>query len=86
MLPFLTFSFLLCLRADQVLAILGIGTEKPDYRLRLKDEPPPPANVAGLLAAITLLIGLAYAEELSRCVRVDPSPLSRPKIVPPPTP
>ena len=86
LLLFRTFLFLLCLRADKGLAILGIGEEKPDYWLRLKDEPPPPAYVAGLLAAITLLIGLPYGEELLRCVLVNPSPLSRHKIVPPPAP
>lgn len=78
-LPFATFSFLLCLRADQALALLGIDGEKPDFRLRLKAEPPPPAYVAALLAAITLSIGIPYAEELLRCLRVNPSPLPRPK-------
>ena len=78
-LPFATFSFLLCLRADQVLALAGIGEEKPDFKLRRKEEPAPPFYVAGLLAAITLSIGLPYAEELLRCVRVNPSPLPRPK-------
>jgi hypothetical protein len=85
-LPFATFSFLLCLRADQVLALFGIGEEKPDFRLRAKDEPPPPPYVAGLFAAITLSIGLPYAEELLRCMRVNPSPFPRPKGRPsPPT-
>ncbi len=78
-LPFATFSFLLCLRADQVLAILGIGKEKPDFRLRLKSEPPPRGYVAGLLLTVTLAIGVPYAEELLRCLRVNPSPLARPK-------
>ena len=78
-LPFTTFSFLLCLRADQVLALTGLSGEKPDFRLRWKAEPAPPAYVAGLLAAITLSIGLPYLEELLRCARVNPSPLSRPK-------
>jgi hypothetical protein len=78
-LPFATFSFLLCLRSDQVLALAGIGDEKPDFKLRWKAESAPPAYVAGLLAAISLSIGLPYAEELLRCVRVNPSPLPRPK-------
>jgi|HubBroStandDraft_5_1064220.scaffolds.fasta_scaffold32657_1 hypothetical protein len=78
-LPFATLSFLLCLRADQTLAILGLSDEKPDFTLRFKAEPPPAAYVTGLLALITLSIGIPYAEELLRCVRVNPSPLSRPK-------
>jgi hypothetical protein len=78
-LPFATLSFLLCLRADQVLAMLGLIDEKPDFALRLKAEPPPPAYVAGLLALITASIGIPYAEELLRCMRVNPSPLPRPK-------
>jgi hypothetical protein len=78
-LPFATLSFLLCLRADQVLAMAGVGTEKPDFRLRLKAESPPPAYVAGLLAAIGLFVGIPYGEELLRCIRVNPSPLPRPK-------
>ena len=78
-LPFTTFSFLICLRADQVLALLGIGDEKPDFRLRIKDEAPPRAYVGGMLAAIALSIAVPYAEELVRCMRVNPSPLPRPK-------
>jgi hypothetical protein len=78
-LPFTTLSFLLCLRADQTLAILGLSDQKPDFSLRFKAEPPPPAYVTGLLALITLSIGLPYAEELLRCMRVNPSPLPRPK-------
>jgi hypothetical protein len=78
-LPFATFSFLLCLRADQALAILGLTDEKPDFALRFKAEPPPWAYITGLLALITLSIGIPYAEELLRCIRVNPSPLPRPK-------
>ena len=78
-LPFATLSFLLCLRADQVLAILGLTDEKPDFALRLKAESPPRAYVIGLLALITLSIGIPYGEELLRCMRVNPSPLPRPK-------
>ncbi|MGA7201218.1 MAG: hypothetical protein WBX26_05265 [Candidatus Cybelea sp.] len=78
-LPFATLSFLLCLRADQALAIVGLTDEKPDFALRFKAEPPPRAYVAGLLALITLAIGIPYAEELVRCMRVNPSPLPRPK-------
>ncbi|MFY9883675.1 MAG: hypothetical protein WAK15_02745 [Candidatus Cybelea sp.] len=78
-LPFATLSFLLCLRADQALAILSLTDEKPDFALRLKAEPPPRAYVTGLLALITLSIGIPYAEELLRCMRVNPSPLPRPK-------
>ncbi len=78
-LPFATLSFLLCLRADQALAILGLSDEQPDFALRFKAEPPPPAYVTVLLALITLSIGIPYAEELLRCMRVNPSPLPRPK-------
>ncbi len=78
-LPFATLSFLLCLRADQALAILGLTDRKPDFSLRFKAEPPPRAYVTGLLALITLSIGIPYAEELLRCMRVNPSPLPRPK-------
>jgi hypothetical protein len=78
-LPFATLSFLLCLRADQTLAILGLSNVKPDFSLRFKAEPPPPAYIAGLFALITLSIGIPYAEELLRCMRVNPSPLPRPK-------
>ncbi len=76
-LPFATLSFLLCLRADQALAILGLSNEKPDFALRFKAEPPPRAYVTGLLALITLSIGIPYAEELFRCMRFNPSPLPR---------
>lgn len=78
-LPFATLSVLLCLRADQALAILRLSDEKPDFALRFKARPPPPGYVAGLLALITLSIGVPYAEELLRCMHVNPSPLPRPK-------
>jgi hypothetical protein len=78
-LPLATFSFVLCLRADQALAVLGLTKEKPDFALRLKAEPPPPAYVAGLFALIAVTIAIPYAEELLRCLRVNPSPLARPK-------
>jgi hypothetical protein len=78
-LPILTFSFLLCMRPNQAASVLGIGPEKPDFTLRPKAEPPSPLYVAGLLLLVTAAIGLPYAEELVRCMRVNPSPLPRPK-------
>ena len=78
-LPLATFSVVLCLRVDQALAMLGLTKEKSDFALRLKAEPPPPAYVAGLLAVIAVTIAIPYAEELLRCMRVDPSLLARPK-------
>ncbi|GAC1387936.1 MAG: hypothetical protein NVSMB31_01060 [Vulcanimicrobiaceae bacterium] len=70
-LPFMSLSFMLCQHWDQALALVGVGPESPRFKLEPKREPVPPAFVAGLLAAITLFIGLPYAEELVRCYRTD---------------
>jgi hypothetical protein len=78
-LPFTTLAFLMCLRPNEVLGMLGHPKYDPDYSLRWKVEPPPPAYVASLLLVITGAIGIPYAEELLRCMLVDPSPSSRPK-------
>lgn len=70
-LPFMSLSYMLCTHWDQALALTGAGPDRPRWSLEPKREPLPPLFVAGLLGAITLCIGLPYAEELVRCFRTD---------------
>lgn len=78
-LPFMALSYVYCLHPGETLALLGLGDETPSFRLERKRKPLPSAYVAAILALISLLIGVPYADELVRCLRVDPQPLPRPE-------
>jgi hypothetical protein len=68
-LPFMAFSLLLVLHWPQLLALVGVGPQEPDFALRLKHRPLPVAYVIALLGAILLLEVLPYIEELWRGLR-----------------
>jgi hypothetical protein len=55
---------------EQVLALAGEG--RPDWGLRPKAQPWPPAYLLGLAGAVLLLDLLPMAEETLRCVRARP--------------
>jgi hypothetical protein len=77
-LPFWAVSFVCCLEWKQFLALLGRGPEKPDFAIRMKTPPLPPAYVASILSAVGVLIALPYGEELVRCWRAEQRGLSAP--------
>ncbi|GAC1614353.1 MAG: hypothetical protein NVS9B12_15210 [Vulcanimicrobiaceae bacterium] len=85
-LPFTSLSFMLCVHWDQALALAGIGPQAPRFTLEPKKEPLPAAYVAALFGAITLFVGLPYAEELMRCYRADGTLGPRKKPAQPPSP
>jgi hypothetical protein len=70
---------LVALHWDQAAALVGASPTRRDLRLRRKRDPLPGGVKAAIVAAIVLFGALPYGEELLRCLRVDPSPLSRPE-------
>jgi len=76
--------FLLCvMHWDQALALLGDGV--PDFGLRWKPEPWPPAYLWSAFAAVLVLNVLPMAEETLRCAR-SPAPAIRSRTPAPPAP
>jgi len=71
MLPFMGASFAICLKPRQFAAIFGRGNEAPRWRFEPKRPAITPRYIAAILAAVTLAVGLPYAEEFIRCYRVD---------------
>ena len=78
-LPFMALSYVYCLHPKETLAIARLGGQMPAFRLERKRKPLPTAYVIGILGAIGAFIGLPYADELLRCLRVDPSVLPQPE-------
>jgi hypothetical protein len=68
-LPWQALAMVATLHWDQLRAMFGRGLERPDWRLRRKRHPVPSAYVTGVMAAVTVAIGLPYGEELRRCWR-----------------
>ncbi|GAA3819147.1 hypothetical protein GCM10022226_44560 [Sphaerisporangium flaviroseum] len=83
--PVMTASFLTVMFWDQARKLLNGVRERPDLRLRPKRHPLSLARRALLLAAIGVCGVIPYADELRRCVRVDPHLHPRPKRALPPT-
>lgn len=67
LLPLLLLALLAVAGWQQLGALFGAGT--PDFGLRLKAKPWPPAYLAGAAAAVLLLNVLPIAEETWRCLR-----------------
>lgn len=64
--PVMAVSFIAVLHWPQLLALFGIGKERPDWRIRRKHRPLPWGYTAGMLSAQVLLEWLPYLEELAR--------------------
>ena len=69
-LPFTQVAFVACLHPKQTAALFGRGDEKPRWKLRFKPRAPV-GYIIGMTMAITLFVGLPYAEEFVRCYRHD---------------
>lgn len=86
-LPFAGAAFAAFVHPEQARALLGLGSERPRFALRLNRTPPPLATVVAVAASA--LFGIApYAEELVRCLRAAPTlaPLPPPDVPPCPEP
>jgi hypothetical protein len=68
-LPLAALLLLAALAWEQALAIVGAGTEQPDYALRWKDVPLPLPLLLGGAIAVGLLNVLPLAQETAACVR-----------------
>jgi hypothetical protein len=68
--PFMAVSALLCLHWDQVIRARRSGfSDRSAWKLRPRRPRLPGHYLATMLAGVTLLIGVPYAEELLRCLR-----------------
>ena len=71
LLPLVSLLLLAVLAWDQALALVGLGSERPDLALRWKDDPlPATVLVAGAFAAL-LFNALPLAQETFACLRAN---------------
>lgn len=66
--PLMATVLLTVLHWDQARAVFGLGGQ-PDWRIRQKRRRLSARYRAGVLAAVTTLVAIPYAEELTRCLR-----------------
>lgn len=69
LLPIMGVSFVTILYWNQFVGLFGLGPEAPRFTLAWKQPPLSPVYLAGLCAAIVLLILLPFGEELWRCLK-----------------
>jgi len=67
--PFDIVATFAALYPEQALALLGIGPEKPDFKLRYRKKPIPLKDFAIIVAGMGLVSGVPHLEELWRCYR-----------------
>jgi hypothetical protein len=67
--PFLVTAAAISTHWEQFLALLGRGSERPRFDLRLQRPPIPFWNIVLIFAALTFLGALPHADELWRCVQ-----------------
>lgn len=69
--PFDVVATLACLYPEQALALIGLGPEKPDFKLRFHKPPVPLLHFAAIVAGMGAISGLPHLEELWRCYRAE---------------
>lgn len=69
--PFDIVATMACLYPEQALALLGLGSHKPDFKLRRRKPPVPLRHFALIVASMGLMSGLPHVEELWRCIRAQ---------------
>src|ERR1043165_114164 len=69
MLPLMGLTIIAVLHWEQFLALFGLGTERADFGIRLKEPPLPWIYVTVTLALVLLFEVLPYLEELARTSR-----------------
>lgn len=72
MVPLAAVAFVSVLHWPQLLALLGVGEQRPDWRLRWKKRPLPWRYTTGMLSLQIGCEWLPYIEELWRTVRAEP--------------
>jgi hypothetical protein len=71
MVPLMAISFIAVLHWPQLVALFGLGRERADLSIRLKDRPLPPRYIVADLGATLLFEVLPYLEELQRTLRAS---------------
>ena len=74
--PFDIIATMVCLHPEQSLSLLGLGSEKPVFKLRLRKSPVPLKDFITIAACLGLISGLPHVEELWRCYRAERSGLA----------
>ncbi len=69
--PFDIIATMACLHPDQSLSLLGLGSEKPDFKLRFRKPPVPVTDFIAILACMGAVSALPHVEELWRCYRAQ---------------
>jgi len=69
MIPLMGILLMAVRHGDALLALIGLGTQPPQFALQWKDPPLPPAYLGCLLAAIVWLELVPYLQELRRGLR-----------------
>jgi hypothetical protein len=72
MVPLAAIAFISVLHWPQLLALLGIGKQRPDWGIRWKRRPLPWRYTAAMLGMQVGLEWLPYVEELVRTIRAEP--------------
>jgi hypothetical protein len=73
--PFDVIATMVCLYPEQSLSLLGLGSEKPDFKLRFRKPPVSLKDFVAIVACMGLISGLPHVEELWRCYRAQRSGL-----------
>ncbi len=74
--PFDIIATMVCLHPEQSLSLLGLGSEKPDFKLRFRKPPVALKDFIAIVACMGLMSGLPHVEELWRCYRAQRSGLA----------
>ena len=69
--PFNIVATLACLHPEQALALVGLGPQKADFKLRFRKPPVPLKDFAAILSIMGVVSGLPHVEELWRCYRAQ---------------
>ena len=67
--PLMAASFLTVLHWDQARALVGIGDERPRFKLERKRQPLPQPQAVGIVIGTAAIVAAAYTEELWRCAK-----------------
>jgi hypothetical protein len=67
--PFNIVATMACLHPEQALSLLGLGSQRADFKLRFRKPPVPLKDFAAIVTMMGLVSGLPHVEELWRCYR-----------------